>query len=203
VLAANFGVPESTFANIASGEKYAFKSTVPGPLSTDVIPSPAGSVNFSHRMLAQKPVRASGGTVRITDASNFPVTTISAALVEVEPGGMRELHWHPNADEWQYYLQGTARMTAFAAQATANTFNYRAGDVGYVPVTWGHYIQNTGDDTLIFLEIFKSPNYQDISLNQWLALTPPELVEANLNVGSDFIAALSKTEHPVVNFNRR
>lgn len=198
VLSANFGVPESTFANIAPKEKYAFKSTVPGTLASDVIPSPAGSVQFSHRLLGQTPTKTSGGSVRINDSTVFPVTTISAALVEVELGGMRELHWHPNADEWQYYLQGAARMTAFSAQGTANTFNYRAGDVGYVPVVWGHYVQNIGDKKLVFLEIFKSPVYQDISLNQWLALTPPELVQANLNVGPNFIAALSKTEHPVV-----
>ena len=34
------------------------------------------------------------------DSRNFKAAkTISAALVEVEPGGLRKLHWHPNADE--------------------------------------------------------------------------------------------------------
>ncbi|MBG9789715.1 hypothetical protein ABD74_19570 [Brevibacillus laterosporus] len=36
------------------------------------------------------------------DSSNFLASkTVAAALVEVEPGAMRELHWHPNNDEWQ------------------------------------------------------------------------------------------------------
>src|SRR6266853_1054595 len=42
-------------------------------------------------------------TVLLIDASTFKVsTTIAAAIVTVHPGGIRELHWHPNADEWQY-----------------------------------------------------------------------------------------------------
>ncbi len=91
---------------------------------------------------------------------------------------MRELHWHPNNDEWQYYLTGQGRMTVFAGNGTAGTFDYGAGDVGYVPFAAGHYIQNTGNQTLwFFLEIFKSDRFVDVSLNQWMALTPRELVE--------------------------
>ena len=97
-------------------------------------------------MLAQKPIRTRSGAVRITDSKNFPVATaISAALVEVQPGGMRELHWHPNADEWQYYIEGQARMGVFGSTGNARTFDYRAGDVGYVPFAMGHYVENTGD----------------------------------------------------------
>jgi oxalate decarboxylase len=56
---------------------------------------------YSHRLLAQKPIRTKGGSVRISDSAVFPAaTTIAAAFVEVEPGGMRELHWHPNANEY-------------------------------------------------------------------------------------------------------
>ncbi len=77
------------------------------------------------------------GRVKIVDSKTFKVSkTIAATLVEVEPGGMRELHWHPNTDEWQYYLSGEAKMTVFAAEGRARTFNYQAGDVGYVPLQW-------------------------------------------------------------------
>jgi oxalate decarboxylase len=150
-------------------------------------------------MLGQEPIGVAGGQVRITDSSNFPVSkTIAAALVEVEPGAMRELHWHPNADEWQYYLTGHGRMTVFASAGKARTFDYQAGDVGYVPFAMGHYVENTGDQTLTFLELFKSDRYADVSLNQWMALTPPELVQAHLNLDEQTIAALSKTKPVVV-----
>jgi oxalate decarboxylase len=105
-----------------------------------------------------------------------------AALVEIKPVGMREMHWHPNNAEWQYYLSGTGRMTVFAANGTARTFNYRAGDVGYVPFAMGHYIPNPVHQSLWFPEIFKSNRFADVSLNQWMALTPKELVqEAGIN----------------------
>jgi oxalate decarboxylase len=201
VLAKNFGVPESAFAKVPDpSERYIFPLPVPGPLASDKI---AGAVavpqSFSHKMLAQDPIRTKGGTVRITDSKNFPVsTTIAAALVEVEPGGMRELHWHPNADEWQYYIDGEARMTVFASSGDARTFDYRAGDVGFVPFAMGHYVENTGSTTLRFLEMFKSSYYADISLNQWLALTPPELVQGHLRLDPETMAALRKEKAPVI-----
>ena len=111
---------------------------------------------------------------------------------------MRELHWHPNADEWQYYLEGSARMTVFDSSSLARTFDYQAGDVGYVPKILGHYVENTGDSPMRFLALFRSPLYQDVSLNQWLALTPPGLVKAHLNVSDEVIASFSKTKQSVV-----
>ena len=73
-----------------------------------------------------------------------------------------------------------------------------AGDVGYVPFAMGHYIENTGNTRLRFLEIFKSSYYADVSLNQWMALTPTELVEAHLNLDKQVMAALRKEKAPVV-----
>jgi oxalate decarboxylase len=201
VLAKNFGAPASAFGHTPDpSELYIFPAPVPGPLSTDRI---AGATpvtqSFSHKMLAQEPIRTKSGTVRITDSSIFPVsTTIAAALVEVEPGGMRELHWHPNTDEWQYYIQGQARMGVFGASGQARTFDYQAGDVGFVPFAMGHYIENTGDTTLRFLEMFKSSYYADVSLDQWMALTPPELVEAHLKLGPQVMDVLRKNKVPVV-----
>ena len=37
------------------------------------------------------------GEVKIIDSKNFPVTPIATAIVKLKPGGLRELHWHPNA----------------------------------------------------------------------------------------------------------
>jgi oxalate decarboxylase len=124
--------------------------------------------------------------------------TIAAALVEVEPGGMRELHWHPNTDEWQYYISGEARMGVFGASGQARTFDFRAGDVGYVPFAMGHYVENTGNTTLRFLEMFKSSYFADVSLDQWLALTPPELVKAHLELDDRFMQTLRRDKFPIV-----
>ena len=201
VLAKNFGVSGSTFGHVPDpGELYIFSNAAPGALASDKIagakPVPQ---SFSHRMMAQEPIKTKSGTVRITDTRLFPVSrTISAALVEVQPGGMREMHWHPNADEWQYYIEGQARMGVFAASGQARTFDFSAGDVGYVPFAMGHYVENTGTTPLRFLEVFNSSYYADVSLSQWLALTPPELVQAHLKFDQQTLAAFRKEKVPVI-----
>jgi oxalate decarboxylase len=127
VLAKNFGVPVSAFANLPDPERHGwiFSGEVPPPLDDDAVSSPVGiTMNYSYNLLRQEPIRVTGGTARIVDSSNFPAaSTIAAALVEIEPGGLRELHWHPNADEWQYYISGSGRMTVFASRGKARTFD--------------------------------------------------------------------------------
>lgn len=201
VLSANFGVLESEFSAIPNDQVYIYQSEIPEPIASAAVESPAGTVPspFAHRLLAQPPMKLPGGSVRIVDSTVFPISkTVAAALVEIEPGAMRELHWHPNNDEWQYYLTGQGRMTVFGGEGNARTYDVRAGDVGYVPFAFGHYIQNTGTESLWFLEIFKSDRFEDVSLNQWLALTPHKLVESNLNVSEAFISHLNKIKQPVV-----
>jgi oxalate decarboxylase len=203
VLAKNLGVPEAALANLPQDvdyTRYLFNGEIPPPLASDAVRGRAGQVpqSFSYRLSAQEPIKVEGGQVRILDSSNFPAsTTIAAALVEVEPGGLRELHWHPTTDEWQYYISGRGRMTVFGSSNRARTFDYLAGDVGYVPFAMGHYVENTGDEPLRFLEMFRSDRFADISLTQWLALTPAELVKAHLNLDDGSVAALPE-DKPVI-----
>ena len=200
ILAKNFNVPESAFENIPKEELYIFLAKVPGPLEKDRIAG-LGPVpeSLSHRMIKMEPLRMKHGTVRILDSTNFPASkTIASALVEVEPGGMRELHWHPNADEWQYYLSGQARMTVFASGGSAQTFDYQGGDVGAIPRSMPHYVENTGNTTLRFLEMFRSPKFEDVPLAQWLAFTPHELVRAHLNIDESVLANIPPRKMPVV-----
>jgi oxalate decarboxylase len=202
VIARNFGVDESEFADLPPNELWIFAADVPGPLADDRVPNPQGALpdnHFVHRLQVQEPIDTGAGTARILDSRNFPIsTTIAAALVEVEPGAMREMHWHPNNDEWQYFIEGTARMTVFDSPGKARTFDFTAGDVGYVPFATAHYVQNTGDGPLRFLELFKSDRFADVSLNQWLALTPRKLVEDHLHLTERAMSALRAEKWPVV-----
>jgi oxalate decarboxylase len=88
-------------------------------------------------------------------------------------------------------------MTVFASGGKARTFDYQAGDVGYVPFAMGHYVENSGTETLRFLEMFRSDHFADISLAQWMGLTPPALVKAHLNLDDETIAELPK-ERPII-----
>lgn len=188
VLAKNFGVSTEALSKLPSKELFIFQSDVPPPLAKDKAAA-AGAlgsteVDFAFRHSQQAiTARTKSGEVKIIDSSKFKVsTTVAAALVTVRPGGLRELHWHPNADEWQYYISGKGRMTVFATGARARTMDFEAGDVGYVQQTFPHYIENTGSTDLRFLEMFKSSFYQDLSLSEWLSHTPPELVRAHLDI---------------------
>jgi oxalate decarboxylase/phosphoglucose isomerase-like protein (cupin superfamily) len=104
VIAKNFNLPPEIFDNLPSGEKYIFQGSQPGSIAEEK-PSGKGvkksKYNFTHRMLDQTPKITSGGEVRITDSKNFAISkTIAAAHVIIEPGAIREMHWHPTADEW-------------------------------------------------------------------------------------------------------
>jgi oxalate decarboxylase len=76
--------------------------------------------------------------------------------------------------------------------------DFQEGDVGYVKQTLPHYIENTGTEDLIFLEMFKSTQYQDVSLNQWLTRLPPGLVQAHLNIDLATINAIPYSEEVIV-----
>ena len=138
VLAANFGVSQDAMKKMVRREKFIFQAAVPGSLADDQKATAGArglsSQDFAFRKSQMKVAkRTQGGEVTIVDSSGFKVaTTIAAAIVTVRPGGIRELHWHPNADEWQYYIGGKGRMTVFATGGRARTMDFQAGDVGYV-----------------------------------------------------------------------
>ena len=207
VVAKNFGVAQESLApfdRIPPDGRYIFPAPVPPALPQDVAAvtkdgSPS-KLAFDFAMLDMPPTKQDGsGTIRIVDSTTFKVSkTIAMAHVVVKPGAMRELHWHTNAAEWQYYISGKGRMTVFANKSDARTMDFAAGDVGYIPVTLPHYIENTGSEDLVFLEMFKAPNYSDVSLNNWLAALPPELVQQHLSLDPKVLASFPKANNGIV-----
>lgn len=204
VLAKNFGVPKKSLENMPKEELFIFQADPPGPLLADQRAA-AGSLGSSPCQFvfrADQPATTKhmkGGEVRIVDSSKFHVsTTVAMALVTVHPGAIRELHWHPNADEWQYYMSGKGRMTVFATGGRARTLDFEIGDVGYVQKTLPHYIENTGNTDLKFLEMFRSSYFQDLSLSEWLTHTPPDLVLAHLKIDKKTLDSFPKEAIPVI-----
>jgi oxalate decarboxylase len=88
-------------------------------------------------------------------------------------------------------------MTVFASGGSARTFDCRASDVGDVPLAMGHYVENTGSETLVFLEMFRSDRYADVSLRQWMTPLPRQLVKAHLNLDDAMIAGLPR-DKPII-----
>jgi oxalate decarboxylase len=63
--------------------------------------------------------------------------------------------------------------------------DFNTNDVGYVPSNAPHYIENTGDTDLVFLETLAAPHFIDISVNQWLRRVPTEMLKAHLNIDKE------------------
>jgi oxalate decarboxylase len=202
VLAKNFGVPEEVFRNIPLNNLWIFQGEEPGNLAADRtaagVQPDTEPVIF--RLSRSKPIKeTSGGRIQVADSTNFKISkTIAAALVTVEPGGMREMHWHPNADEWQYYLRGQARMTVFNTGPKATTNDFRPGDVGVVRKSLGHYVENTGSDVMQFLEVFRTSRYEEVSLAQWFSHLPPELLMQHLNLSREDLEKFPRNGRGIV-----
>ena len=188
VLTKNSRLSPDDIAKLPKKELYIFPASLPQSLAADRASIGGSRVQasqqYTFKMGSMAPtVKSAGGEVRIVDSSNFPVSTsIAAGLVRLKPGGMRELHWHPNASEWQFWLAGKGRMTIVMPEGRARTMDFNANDVGFVPAVAGHYIENTGNADLVFLEMFKAPRFLDFSLNNWIGRMPAEMATAHLNL---------------------
>lgn len=197
VLAKNFDLPESSFAKFPKGEVYIAQGPVPPALPLDPPPGSlnVGGLTHRYRLLAQAPETFPGGTMRIVSAREFPISaTMTGALLTIRPGGMRELHWHPHAAEWQFYVRGNARMTVFGSHGRARTDCFAAGDVGYVPQGYGHYIENVGDEDVEAVLVLNNATYQSISITAWMAATPDRLLATNFGVPAELFAKMPQGE---------
>lgn len=204
VLAKNFRTDVSSFDNLPDGQLYIFGGTpAPADIKKQTVVGPAGTLptneSFSYHLSQQQPYKVPGGSIKIIDPLNFPIaTTTSAALITVEPGAMREMHWHTVSDEWSYFIAGSARLTVFSAPESSRTFDFTAGDVGYVPVPFAHYLENTGTEPLIFLEVLQAAQFSDISVGQWLGLTDKQIVKDHLNLPDSVLNSLSTVKPYVI-----
>jgi oxalate decarboxylase len=186
VLAQNFGVPESTFANFPKGETYIMQGKVipldsPAAQEINDLISPN---THRYKLMQQRPSRDfPGGTVHLASVKEFPMsTTMTGGIMKLQAGALRELHWHPNANEWQYYAKGHARVTLFGSSGRMSTAEFGPGDVAYIPQGYGHSVQNIGTEECEIVLTFDSGNYQEISISEWIATSPPHLLANNFGV---------------------
>jgi oxalate decarboxylase len=196
VLMKNFGVDREALAKLPTEPLYIFPGTVPAntvaqdkeEIGGSAVASP---IQATFKLKSMAPTRSAKlGEMRIADSRNFPLTKLAAALVTLKPGGLRELHWHPNSSEWQFWIAGKGRMTVFFPYDNARTVDFNSNDVGYVPSNAPHYIENTGDTDAVFLEMLPSDVFEDVSLNQWLRRVPAQMVQAHLGFDKASLAKI-------------
>jgi oxalate decarboxylase len=204
ILTKNSRLSASDVAKLPKEQLYIFPADLPQSLAADRASIGGSSVQapqqYTFKMGSMSPtVKSAGGEVRIVNSSNFPVsTTIAAGLVRLKPGAMRELHWHPNSSEWQFWLAGKGRMTIVMPEGKARTMDFNAYDVGFVPAVGGHYIENIGDTDAVFLEMFKAPRLMDVSLNNWIRRMPPEMATAHLNLDAATLRKIPSEKQEII-----
>ncbi|MGD9646990.1 MAG: cupin domain-containing protein [Pirellulales bacterium] len=182
LLAKNFGVPESSFDGFPKEEVYFARGQVPPtepakPLQGWVLPPQS----HKYRLLSQPPHRVfGGGREWRVDSTRFEISkTITGVVLDLDPGALRELHWHPTADEWQYVISGRIGVTLFGSHGRFRAEVLEAGDVGYIPQGYGHSIENIGDQGCRVLIGFNAGVYAAIDLSQWIAGNPTDVLATN------------------------
>jgi oxalate decarboxylase len=76
--------------------------------------------------------------------------------------------------------------------------DFNGNDVGFVPPVAGHYIENTGNSDVVFLEMFAASEFQDVSLNNWIRHLPLEMVTAHLGLDADTIGKIPAEKLEVI-----
>lgn len=182
LLAKNFGLPESAFDGFPKDEVYFARGAVPPetpatPLQGRKLPA----LTHKYELLEQPPHKIfKGGREWRVDSSRFPIaTTVTGVILDLEPGALRELHWHPTSDEWQYVIEGSISVTMFGSHGRYRTETLEKGDVGYIPQGYGHSIENIGNKPCRVLIGFNTGTYAAIDLSQWIAGNPVDVLATN------------------------
>ncbi len=108
------------------------------------------------------------------------------------------MHWHPHADEWQYYISGRSRVTIFGSHGRVRTEEFGPGDVGFVKQGYGHYVEQVGNEPTSLLVLFNSPNFEEISLSNWLGANPTSLLNVNFGLSKEVLDRLPRHESGIL-----
>ena len=123
-------------------------------------------------------VRDGGTRVDVTTEQLPILQGMALATLSLEPGAAREPHWHPNAAELSYCVEGSARFTVVEPVV----FAAEEGDVVFVPTGFLHGIENTSDRQARFLICFSHERYEDLNLLTSLTSMPPHVLDATFGV---------------------
>jgi len=195
VAARNLGVSEQVIAQMPKKEAYIIPGKIPSAIPEGYLAEDLQENQNPHkfRLGQAKLERYEYGWIRRATQKEFPINaTLTSVLQEINPGGVREMHWHPNADEWQYVLSGRGRMTVFGAHGRVKNAEYGPGKVVFVQQGFGHYVENIGNEPLRFFALFNSPTFEEISISSWLAGNPASLIADNFGIPKTEVAKMPK-----------
>jgi oxalate decarboxylase len=181
LLAKEFGVPKDIFDAFPKGETFIQAGPVLHPADALEAPWPRESTHKFRLLHDNRAVRDfEGGSFRLATVDEFPASkTMSGALLVIKPGEMRKLHWHPNSNEWNYFLRGKGQVALFGSGGRGKVAQFEPGDAAYFPRGFGHAIRNTGDEDLEIVQTWDNGKFDEIGLDKWVASSPRYLLANN------------------------
>ena len=154
---------------------------------------------FGFRLMGLPSMRSPGGWFVQASRSDFPMSlTLVGAITHLDADGIREPHWHPNADEWDLVLQGRAIITFFDGPDNVQAIEVGPGDIGFLPRNQAHAVATVGGEPFLLLSVFNASEFLSIGLSEALAGLPEPLLARNLGLPPDSIARLPKGERFIV-----
>jgi oxalate decarboxylase len=142
-----------------------------------------GESIYKFRMSEAKVRNYGDSSIREHKLKDFPISnTLAGAILRLAPGDFREPHWHPNSDEYVYVISGTIRMTIVDAKGEASRFTCGPEDVAFVPVGFGHYVENVGDKEATTFVIHNHAEFTTIDLSEWVAGGSLAIFASTLNM---------------------
>ncbi|HTU27103.1 MAG TPA: cupin domain-containing protein [Pirellulales bacterium] len=135
-------------------------------------------------------------SVREHKLADFPMSsTMSASLITLAEGDLREPHWHPNSDEWLFVMEGQVRMTIVDGKGQASSFECGLEDVAFTPIGFGHYVENSGSGQARVMVVHNHADFTTVNLSEWVAAGQTSVFAAVLNMPiSAFANAPTKKE---------
>jgi oxalate decarboxylase len=144
-------------------------------------------------------VQTAGGTVALGNANTFPILNgLACYSLRLKPNGIREPHWHPNAAELDYVIEGRAQMTILSPGGSVDTFEVSPGQIVFIPPAYFHYIENPDSiNNMHFAVFFGHEKPEDIGISGALSAYSNEVLAAVLNLDSTLFDKLPKLEEDV------
>lgn len=139
----------------------------------------------------------SGGWARDVTTRNLPIATdIAGAHLFLNPGGVREMHWH-TSDEWAYILAGHCQVTVVDPQGETEVANYGPGDLWYFPKGHSHAIQTIGGEPCHAILAFNDGLYGEhgtFGLSDWASRLDPAMMAQVFGMPKESIAGIPPGE---------
>jgi len=196
-VARSLHISEELVKKLPQGEVYFAKGAIPPepaalPLSG---PNPT-PLTHKFSMTSMEPTNVfDGGREWTIDSTRFPISrTMTGVVFELDSGGLRTLHWHPNASEWQYVLSGSYKVTMFGAKGRYREEILQPGDVAYIPQGYGHSIENIAGETGRILLGLNSGIFQKIDLADWVSGQPADVLMMNLSLTEEEVQTLPRKD---------